>query len=67
MPEDNETGGSRGFAFVTMDNEGAQTAMEETDGYELDGRIIRVNEAQPRGQTRRDDWDNENDEENSEY
>lgn len=50
-----------------MDNEGAQTAMEETDGYELDGRIIRVNEAQPRGQTRRDDWDNENDEENSEY
>jgi RNA recognition motif-containing protein len=38
MPEDGETGGSRGFAFVTMDNEGAQTAIEETDGYELDGR-----------------------------
>ena len=38
LPEDNETGGSRGFAFVTMDNEGAQTAIEETDGYELDGR-----------------------------
>jgi nucleolin len=56
MPEDGETGGSRGFAFVTMDNEGAQTAIEETDGYELDGRIIRVNEAQPREKPRRDDF-----------
>lgn len=56
MPEDRETGGSRGFAFVTMDNEGAATAIDETDGYELDGRIIRVNEAQPKGQRSRDDF-----------
>lgn len=65
LPEDRESGGSRGFAFVTMDSEGAMKAMEETDGYELDGRIIRVNEAEPRGRrSRREDfYDNEGDEE----
>lgn len=60
LPEDKETGGSRGFAFVTMDAEGAAAAIEEADGYELDGRIIRVNEAQPKGNSRgvsRDDYD----------
>jgi RNA recognition motif-containing protein len=73
LPEDRETGGSRGFAFVTMDNEGAQTAIDETDGYELDGRIIRVNEAQPRGQGSRDDFydddgnDEDYEEQESEY
>lgn len=57
LPEDRETGGSRGFAFVTMDKEGATTAIDELDGYELDGRIIRVNEAQPREErVRRDDF-----------
>lgn len=67
LPEDRETGGSRGFAFVTMENEGAQTAIDETDGYELDGRIIRVNEAQPRGQDRRDDfYDDDGDDEDYE-
>lgn len=61
LPEDRESGGSRGFAFVTLDSEGAMKAMEETDGYELDGRIIRVNEAEPRGRrSRREDfYDNE--------
>lgn len=48
MPTDRETGASRGFAFVTMDPDSAVAAMDETDGYELDGRIIRVNEAQPK-------------------
>jgi RNA recognition motif-containing protein len=57
LPQDRESGGSRGFAFVTLDREGAMRAMEETDGYELDGRIIRVNEAEPRGRTsRRNDY-----------
>lgn len=48
LPADPQTGGSRGFGFVTMDNEAAMVAVEETDGCELDGRIIRVNEAQPK-------------------
>lgn len=49
MPVDRETGRPRGFAFVTMDPEAAMRAADETDGYEMDGRIIRVNEAQPKG------------------
>jgi len=52
MPADRETGRPRGFAFVTMDPEAAMRAADETDGYEMDGRIIRVNEAQPKGYSR---------------
>ena len=48
-PIDRETGQHRGFAFVTMDPDDALRAADETDGYELDGRILRVNEAQPKG------------------
>lgn len=46
---DRETGRSRGFGFVTLADAGAaQTAIRETDGSMLDGRSIRVNEAQDR-------------------
>lgn len=48
LPEDSTTGGSRGFGFVTMDRDDALSAIDELDGCELDGRIIRVNEAQPK-------------------
>lgn len=46
---DRETGRPRGFAFVTMNNntEG-QTAIEQLNGAELDGRTIVVNEARPK-------------------
>ena len=44
-----DTGRSRGFAFVEMGtDEDAQGAIEAMDGHELDGRPLRVNEAQPR-------------------
>jgi cold-inducible RNA-binding protein len=46
---DRETGRSRGFGFVTLASAtAAQTAIRETDGSMLDGRSIRVNEAQDR-------------------
>ena len=46
---DRETGRSRGFGFVEMaSEEDAKQAIEAMDGQELDGRALRVNEAQPR-------------------
>ena len=46
---DRETGRPRGFAFVTLGSQAeAQQAITELDGLMLDGRNIRVNEAQER-------------------
>lgn len=46
---DRETGQSRGFGFVTMGtSEGAQKAMREMNGALLDGRPLKVNEAEER-------------------
>ena len=46
---DRDTGRSRGFGFVTFeDGAAADTAMSAMDGAELDGRSVRVNEAQDR-------------------
>jgi hypothetical protein len=48
---DRDTGRSRGFAFVTMStDEAAQKAISELDGATLDGRPLRVNEAEERNQ-----------------
>ena len=43
---DRETGRSRGFGFVELNDEGAEKAMKELDGQEFGGRNLRVNEAQ---------------------
>ena len=46
---DRETGRSRGFGFVTFsDGAAADAAIAAMDGSDLDGRAIRVNEAQQR-------------------
>src|SRR5262244_1213631 len=46
---DRETGRSRGFAFVEMATpEAAQQALQELDGRDLDGRMLRINEARER-------------------
>lgn len=46
---DRETGRSRGFGFVEMENdEDAKVAIEKLNGSNLDGRNITVNEAKPR-------------------
>ena len=45
-----ETGRSRGFGFVTFDNEAsANEAMSAMNGQTLDGRTIRVNPADDSG------------------
>ena len=51
---DRETGRSRGFGFVEMED-GADEAMQTLNGAEFGGRNIRVNEARPR-QERRQAW-----------
>jgi RNA recognition motif-containing protein len=46
---DRETGRSRGFGFVEMDNaEEAKRAIEELNGTDIDGRRVTVNEARPK-------------------
>ncbi len=46
---DRDTGRSRGFGFVTFaKDEDAKTAISKLDGTSLDGKTIKVNEAQER-------------------
>lgn len=46
---DRETGRSRGFGFVTLtDSSQARATIERMDGFLLDGRNLRVNEATSR-------------------
>lgn len=47
--DDKETGRSRGFGFVEMDDDQeALEAIRNLDGSELDGRTIVVKKAEPR-------------------
>jgi len=49
MPVDRETGQPRGFAFVTMGSASeATSAISQLNGMMLDGRPLRVNEAEER-------------------
>lgn len=43
---DRDTGRSRGFGFVEMDQEDGNRAIAELNGREVDSRALRVNEAQ---------------------
>ena len=64
---DRETGRPRGFGFIELDDDAAKAAMETLNGYEMDGRALKVNEANDRprrggggggggGGGRRDNW-----------
>jgi RNA recognition motif-containing protein len=47
--EDRDTGRSKGFAFVEMSTEEeAASAIDQFNGKELAGRMLKVNEARPR-------------------
>lgn len=50
VPVDRDTGAPRGFAFVTMNAEEAEKAIEDASGVVLQGRTIDVKESLPRGQ-----------------
>lgn len=45
---DRETGRSRGFGFVEMETNDLAALIRATDGQEVEGRAIRVNEAEER-------------------
>jgi RNA recognition motif-containing protein len=46
---DRETGRSRGFGFIEMSSrEEGEDAIEQFNGFEVDGRALTVNEARPR-------------------
>jgi len=50
---DRDTGRSRGFGFVEMSSdEEAQRAQQALDGFELDNRQLKVNEAKPKSDNR---------------
>lgn len=51
---DRETGRSRGFGFVEMETEEmAESAVGALNGFEMDGRCIRVNVAEPKKDVQR--------------
>ena len=52
---DRDTGRSRGFGFVTIESDRVQDVIHALNGQELDGRAIRVNEAEERPQRGRSD------------
>ncbi|MEM9372692.1 MAG: RNA-binding protein [Planctomycetota bacterium] len=45
---DRETGRSRGFGFVEMDDQAGREAIEKMNGADCEGRSLVVNEARPR-------------------
>ncbi|MDQ2907302.1 MAG: RNA-binding protein [Chloroflexota bacterium] len=49
---DRETGRSKGFGFVEMNDQEAQAAMSQLNNSTLEGRTIIVNEAQDRREPR---------------
>lgn len=65
---DRDTGRSRGFGFLTIETNDVQGAIQALDGQLVDGRPVRVNEAEERprreggfggnrgGGGRRDSW-----------
>ena len=42
---DRDTGRSRGFGFVEMDKADAQKAMSKLNGFQIESRALKVNEA----------------------
>jgi len=58
--KDRDTGNSKGFGFVEMENQAdGEKAIEDLDGSAVKGRNINVNQARPRNERakpKRRDW-----------
>ena len=52
LPNDRETGRPRGFGFVEMSASDASKAIAALNGHSMEGRSLRVNEAQDKPQGR---------------
>jgi len=63
LPTNPDTDQPRGFGFISMSQADGEIAINELDGLELDGRFIRVNEAQGkrRGPPPPQNYDNNDD------
>jgi RNA recognition motif-containing protein len=51
LPTDRETGRPRGFGFVEMSQADSARAIQSLNGYSMNGRPLRVNEAQDKPRT----------------
>ena len=61
LPLERDTGRKRGFAFIEMANEALEsTAIESLQGTEMMGRPLRINKAEPRGNSPRRNYNNGN-------
>jgi cold-inducible RNA-binding protein len=58
MITDRETGKFRGFCFVEMGDDDADAAIRALNGYQMDGRALRINEAMPRDSQRSGGYSN---------
>jgi len=47
---DRDTGRSKGFGFVEMEDADAENAIQNLNGFSFSGRQITVNEARPQGE-----------------
>ena len=52
---DRDTGRSRGFGFVEIETGNVAAVIQAVNGREIDGRQIRVNEAEEKGRGQRRD------------
>ena len=61
LPIERDTGRKRGFAFIEMADESLEsTVIESLQGSELMGRPLRINKAEPRGNSPRRNYNNGN-------
>ena len=61
LPLERDTGRKRGFAFIEMADEALEsTVIESLQGSEMMGRPLRINKAEPRGNSPRRNFNNSN-------